>query len=514
MRPVVLLLVAVSSHAITISTSQGDNSRNNANLFEPVLTPGNVAQIANIGNYSVDGAVWNQVLYLPGAPNLAVFCTMHNSCYAFDADSPGSSPLWHAGPFAPSVTAYPNDGVLYGFEVGCLATPVADVPNGVLYAVCGNSEPNWVLYELSLPTGAILHQVILTATVIGTGDPSGGDCVSGGMLSFCPKFALPRAGLTLANGNVYVTVGSYADESPFHGWLFAYQAGTLAPIAAICTSPNGYGASLWQAGGGPAVDASGNLYVTTGNGPYDGLLNFGESLLKFSPTLQLLDWFTPANWATLTSNDWDLSSGRAMLINGLVVFGAKDFHVYSLEENCLGHLQGSGLCPAPQIFPTNPNGSGQDFGIYGGWFGNGSGYFPNVGAPLYRFSLTGSTWNTTPVLSPNPYGFPGAQGTYTSNGTQNGIVWITSASTNAEVSPQAGTLRALDPITLTELWNSDMRPSDKLGTLAKFAAPTIANGKVYVSTLDNHVKVYGLPIPSGTGRISINPTGVSSATRR
>ena len=33
---------------------------------------------------------------------------------------------------------------------------------------------------------------------------------------------------------------------------------------------------------------------------------------------------------------------------------------------------------------------------------------------------------------------------------------------------------------------------DGLGTLAKFAAPTIANGKVYVPTFSNRLVVYGL----------------------
>ena len=33
---------------------------------------------------------------------------------------------------------------------------------------------------------------------------------------------------------------------------------------------------------------------------------------------------------------------------------------------------------------------------------------------------------------------------------------------------------------------------DGLGTLAKFTAPTIANGKVYVPTFSNHLAVYGL----------------------
>ena len=37
-----------------------------------------------------------------------------------------------------------------------------------------------------------------------------------------------------------------------------------------------------------------------------------------------------------------------------------------------------------------------------------------------------------------------------------------------------------------------MLPRDSLGTLAKFVAPTIANGKVYMATFSGRLNVYGL----------------------
>ena len=59
----------------------------------------------------------------------------------------------------------------------------------------------------------------------------------------------------------------------------------------------------------------------------------------------------------------------------------------------------------------------------------------------------------------------------------------------------AGTLRAYDPLDLSkELWTSDMDPwgQDKLGMLAKFSPPVVANGKVYVGTFSRELAVYGL----------------------
>jgi len=63
--------------------------------------------------------------------------------------------------------------------------------------------------------------------------------------------------------------------------------------------------------------------------------------------------------------------------------------------------------------------------------------------------------------------------------------------TRAGVSP--GILRAFDANDITkELWNNQLNPRDGGGNYAKFAAPTIANGHVYLPTFSNHVVVYGL----------------------
>jgi len=63
----------------------------------------------------------------------------------------------------------------------------------------------------------------------------------------------------------------------------------------------------------------------------------------------------------------------------------------------------------------------------------------------------------------------------------------------------AGTLHAYDAQNVSrELWHSDMIPSrDAVGNFAKFVAPTVANGKVYVATFSNRLNVYGLlpPVP-------------------
>jgi hypothetical protein len=53
----------------------------------------------------------------------------------------------------------------------------------------------------------------------------------------------------------------------------------------------------------------------------------------------------------------------------------------------------------------------------------------------------------------------------------------------------------------SELWSSDAKASDMLGSIAKFAPPTVANGRVFVGTASNQLVVFGLfagnPAPGG-----------------
>jgi hypothetical protein len=54
-------------------------------------------------------------------------------------------------------------------------------------------------------------------------------------------------------------------------------------------------------------------------------------------------------------------------------------------------------------------------------------------------------------------------------------------------------LQAFDALDVThELWSSDTSPNDVLGSVAKFAPPTVANGRVFVGTASNQLVVYGL----------------------
>jgi PQQ-like domain len=487
------------------STSHYSNARLGSISTETILTPSNVktGTFGHLTNCPVDGPIYGQPLYVTyGGQNLLIVATMNDSIYAFDPNSIPCLSVWSNLVFDTTWSSgFPQTPTLFNSgNIGCVATPVVDTTNGFVYALCANNTPNWVLWKFNLSTGATINSVVVAPSVAGTGD-SGGlvpDNVSGGTLSFYPTYEICRGGLTLANSTIYVTCGSFNDIHPWHGWVVGYNASSLAQTGVWCSTPNGGGGGVWM--GGMVVDGSGNLYGVTGNGNYDGSTSFSMSAVKLSSTLSLLDWFTPSNWSALSSLDIDLGSSQAMLLPGTayISWGAKDFNVYTVNTACMGHLAGTvGGCTAPQVFLANPSPpSGAQGGIWMDMFMNGMGYFSNSAyvsgttddESIYQCSVSGFTWNTTCTASVATWQYPGAAPSGSINATSNGIIWLLTVATNAHSSAQPATLRAVNASTFSEYWNSGAG----IGNLSKFVQPTVMNGKVYVSTLNQGVQVFGL----------------------
>lgn len=518
----VLLTVGVLAFLLysQIATDHVDTTRQGWYQNETILTPSNVVTgFGKLGKYTLDGPANAQPLVIHGvtidsqAYDVLLVATMGNSLYAFDANNPGAAALWHTN-FGTPNSSYPNisesgNTLLWGVNLGCLSTPAVDVANALVYAVCSDSTQTWTLRKIDLTSGSVLASQTISGQVTGTGDPTGGDTTSGSNVVFYPRFELQRMGLTLANGNVYFGFGSYGDIHPWHGWAFAYDASSLSQVGIFCTSPNTFGAGIWGSGGGFAVDPSGNLIALTGNGPFDNTTGaYGESVIKLGSTLSLVDYFTPSNWSTLNTNDQDLSSGRGILVPGTTyaIAGAKDYNVYVVNTACMGHLGGTANdCTAPSLLTTGTVINDQHHGIYGGLFFNGLAFFPNTAGHIYSFTQSGHTF-TAATTSSATFEFPGATMAASSNGTSNGIIWAVTTSTSGGVATATtGTLRALNPSDLTEYWNSDGRTVDNVGTISKFASPTIYNGKVFVATQDNSVEVFGLTSSSSiSGTVSLS----------
>ncbi len=95
-----------------VLTANYGNARTNSDPNETILTPSNVnpASFGQLFTLPVDGQIYAQPLYQQnvaisgnGAHNVVFVETMHNSVYAFDADTP-APPLWtvNLGPSVPT----------------------------------------------------------------------------------------------------------------------------------------------------------------------------------------------------------------------------------------------------------------------------------------------------------------------------------------------------------------------------------------------------------------------------
>ena len=131
---------------VSVLTANGDNNRTNANLSESHLTPQNVraGSFGKLGSFPADGQVYAQPLYVSnllfpngGARNVLFIATMHNTVYAYDADTPSAAGLlWQVNLGQPFPTALWNAPYSdLSPEVGILGTGAIDVNAGVLYVV-------------------------------------------------------------------------------------------------------------------------------------------------------------------------------------------------------------------------------------------------------------------------------------------------------------------------------------------------------------------------------------------
>ncbi len=213
--------------------------------------------------------------------------------------------------------------------VGITGTPVIDLARGELYAVAdelSGGRPTHVLVGLSTASGA----TEMTEDV----DPSGAD----------PAALLQRSGLALDGGEVVLTFGgNYGDCASYRGRVVAVpEAGGTPTIFTVDAATGESQGAIWMGGAAPGVDAAGNIWVGVGNGsvtssshPYDD----SDSVLELSPSLDLEQYFAPADWASNNARDLDMSMEPVLLADGHVLIAGKSRIAYVLDGS---HLAGIG----------------------------------------------------------------------------------------------------------------------------------------------------------------------------
>jgi PQQ-like domain len=364
------------------TTYHADNARTGY-----MATPNFTSVTASWVSPSLDGSIYAEPLVFRGDVYVA---TENNSIYALGGQN--GSILWRRNLGAPVAGDQLQCGDIN--PSGITGTPVIDPSTGTLFVVSFNEETiTHTLSAINTTTGAIIFQR--------PADPPG----------FVDTAQQERSALSLANGMVYIPYGGIAgDCGQYHGWVVGIpENGTgNTEVYQVPTSREG---GIW-APSGAAIDQSGNVYVTTGNGASITTYDHGDSVIKLSSSLSEEGYFAPTNWSVLNQNDADLGSLGPAIIGSDTLFQiGKEGVGYILNASQLGGIGGqtfsASVClesfggtafSSPYVFVPCTTGLVELELTNGGFttVWQGSGY--NAGAPAVTGGVVWTVNNSSPTL--------------------------------------------------------------------------------------------------------------------
>ena len=273
---------------------------------------------------ALDGEIYGEPLVSAGRVYVA---TENNTVYALSAATGAVAWSRHLATPVPSSSLPCGD---IAPTVGITGTPVIDPARGEIFVVAdevAQGRPAHVLTGLSTTTG----RVEMTRDV----DPPGADTAA----------LLQRTGLTLAGGRVVFGFGGNdGDCASYRGRVVAVPEAGGAPATFTVDAKAGQSqGAVWMGGAAPAVDARGDVWVSVGNGSvYQASRGYddSDSALDLSPSMRLLQYFAPADWASENSRDLDMSAEPVLLPGGQVLLAGKSRIAYLLNGAHLGGIGG------------------------------------------------------------------------------------------------------------------------------------------------------------------------------
>ncbi|HET8844706.1 MAG TPA: PQQ-binding-like beta-propeller repeat protein [Ktedonobacteraceae bacterium] len=402
------------------ATYHGNNARTGFVANAP-----NPTSLKSLWKHALDGTVYAEPLVVDGH---VIAVTENDTLYALDAST--GQIQWHTNVGRPvPLSDLPCGNI---DPLGITGTPVYDPQTGLVFAVAEIEGPAHILVGVDIKTGEVKVRRVV--------DPPGIDAAA----------HQQRAALGLYGGRVYIAFGGlYGDCGNYHGLVVASRtdgSGTL--LAYQVPTPREGG--IW-APGGPTIDAQGNLYVSVGNGEVtQGNWDHTDSVLRLSPSLQLMDGFAPQNWQSDNAADLDLSSlGPVFLPDGLLFIQGKSNQGYLLRTN---HLGGIGA----QLQTISVCGGG----AYGGAAVNDRVAFIPCTEGLREIQLGSGDRLTVGWQAPQQVtGSP-----------------IIGGNTVYSLYPSGGMLYALNAA------NGSVRASIAVGTTTRFATPTLYQKSLFVGT--------------------------------
>ncbi len=333
----------------------------------PSSTPTDASPPASAGSSALSSSSWlsyhadqSRTGAVPAGASLT------NATRAWSADLGGAvygQPLVAAGKIIAAtetnrvVALRPTDGkVLWSVSLG---KPLTDVGSA---AGCGNIDPLGITSTPVIdPATGIVYVVGEVASGATVHHQIEGIRIANGAVALSrnvdpplpsgesPVHLLQRTSLALANGRVYVSYGgNYGDCDSYHGWVVAVPTSGSGAKSSFEVASDGEGGAIWQSGGAPAVDAAGNIYVTTGNAnpdPPEGgpdPKKYTESAVKLTPELKPVASFKD----TVAGGDEDLSTGNPVLLpDGTLFVAGKTQIGYVLRQSDLSQKAAiKGLC--------------------------------------------------------------------------------------------------------------------------------------------------------------------------
>jgi hypothetical protein len=226
--------------------------------------------------------------------NVFFVTTSYGRTLAIDARS--RETIWQ---FVPS-----DIGDLEGSHQITETSPVSDPNRRYVYA----ASPNGQIHKLSVRSGREAPGWPASVTL----DPS---------------LEKLNSALNLSGRYVIAVTGGYFGVPPYQGHVVAIsrRSGRIAHVFnTLCSDrrtiihPSSCGSvnsAIWGRSGAVVVPRSHRLLIATGNGPFDGRRDWGDSVLQLAPAgARLLQNYTPPNFNQLHVRDEDLGSTAPALL--------------------------------------------------------------------------------------------------------------------------------------------------------------------------------------------------------
>lgn len=352
---------------------------------DATITAANVSKL-RATRVTLDGTVDSSPIYIAGGVrgrDTFVVTTTYGRTEALDANT--GRVLWRFTP--------PGYSRLAGTAQITNASPALSTDRSAVYA----AAPDGRIRKLRLGDGRVFWTRAVT---------------------FDPTHEKLTSSLNVSRGLVVATTGGYiGDAPPYQGHVvtISERTGRIAHVwNSLCSDrrrlivPRTCGSSdsaIWSRNGAAVDPANGDLVVATGNGPFNGSTDWGDSVLVLSPDAsRLLRHWTPSDQQHLNEADLDLgSTSPGLLQKGLAVQGGKDGKLRLLD---LHHLPGANKTTGGEL-QTVPVPGGTDlFSAPAVW--NGRWVFLATGAGTAAWLLrdgrlhavwSNSTDGTSPVLA-------------------------------------------------------------------------------------------------------------------